>query len=528
MRLGEFKIGRIAVERQPHLTNRVVGDPNISDQDWARREGMVAFAGYPLAVGDQVVGVMALFARHPLLETTLGMLGSVADEIALGIARAWADDERARLLRREQAAREEIETIHRVSRRLSAELDRDKLAQTVTDAATTLTGAAFGAFFYNVVNEHGEAYMLHALSGKAKDAFAGFPMPRNTSIFGPTFRGEGVVRLDDVREHPRFGANPPYHGLPSGHPLVVSYLAVPVAARSGEVLGGLFFGHPDRGRFTEREERIVVGLAAQAAIAMDNAHLFQQTQNALRLRDHFLAAVAHDLRTPLTMVKGGTQLLQRQAARDAGLSPERLATGLAALDTAATKMAKLIDQLLDLARTQTGGSLEIDRRPTDLVALARQVAAEHQKGAEQHRIVVRAASPEVIGWWDPTRLERVLDNLLSNAIKYSPAGGDVTVTVTREGTDNEAWVELAVRDEGVGVPAADLERIFDRFHRGGNVEVQVPGIGLGLASTSQIVATHGGKIRVESREGKGSTFIVRLPLSEPRGDLIGSRPAGNG
>lgn len=186
-----------------------------------------------------------------------------------------ATAERDQLLLLEQEAREETETINRLGQVLSAELDLQKLVQAVTDAATDLTGAHFGSFFYNLVDARGESYMLYTLSGVPREAFAHFPMPRNTDIFAPTFRGEGIVRIADVKKDPRYGKNSPYYGMPEGHLPVISYLAVPVISRSGEVLGGLFFGHPEANVFTERHERMVVGLAAQTAIAMDNARLFE-------------------------------------------------------------------------------------------------------------------------------------------------------------------------------------------------------------------------------------------------------------
>ncbi len=186
-----------------------------------------------------------------------------------------------------------IETVNRVGQSVSAELDLHKLVQTVTDAATELSGAEFGAFFYNVLNDLGEFYTLYTISGAPREAFARFPMPRNTDLFGPTFRGEGVIRLDNVKKDSRYGKNRPHHGMPEGHLPVTSYLAVPVVSRSGEVLGGLFFGHPEEGVFKEREEQIVAGLAAQAAIAIDNARLYQNTHEqrilAEALRDTAVA-----------------------------------------------------------------------------------------------------------------------------------------------------------------------------------------------------------------------------------------------
>jgi PAS domain S-box-containing protein len=177
-----------------------------------------------------------------------------------------------------------LDVLNRTGIAVAAELDLERLVQTVTDAAVDLSGAQFGAFFYNVIGESGEAYALYALSGAPREAFAGFPMPRNTAVFEPTFRGHGAVRSHDILADPRYGKNPPFQGMPKGHLPVRSYLAVPVRSRSGDVLGGLFFGHSTPGVFTERSERIVTGIAAQAAVAIDNARLYQTSQREIAAR----------------------------------------------------------------------------------------------------------------------------------------------------------------------------------------------------------------------------------------------------
>ena len=175
---------------------------------------------------------------------------------------------------------EKWEILHRTGVTLAGELDLERVVQTVTDAAVQLTGAQFGAFFYNVEKPEGGSFMLYTLSGAPREAFAKFPMPRATALFGPTFRGEGIVRIDDVLTHPDYGKSAPFHGMPEGHLPVRSYLAVPVKARAGKVHGGLFFGHSTPGAFTHRDELVVGGIAAQAAIAMDNANLFRESQRA--------------------------------------------------------------------------------------------------------------------------------------------------------------------------------------------------------------------------------------------------------
>lgn len=204
------------------------------------------------------------------------------------VGRITSNIQLARLRRETEAAlREEtrtLETLNRVGTAVAAELDLERAVQTVTDAATELTGAAYGAFFYNVVEPSGESYLLYALSGVPRETFERFPMPRNTDLFAPTFAGRAIVRSDDVAADPRFGRNAPHRGLPGGHLAVVSYLAAPVVSRTGEVLGGLFFGHPERGVFSERAERLVTGIAAQAAAAIDNARLYLAAQAEIEAR----------------------------------------------------------------------------------------------------------------------------------------------------------------------------------------------------------------------------------------------------
>ena len=186
------------------------------------------------------------------------------------------------------AAEDTVRLLSDIGKTLASELSLEKLVQSTTDIATRVTGAQFGAFFYNVKNEKGESYALYTLSGVPREAFSKFPMPRNTAIFAPTFSGEGVVRSDDIRKDPRYGKNAPYHGMPAGHLPVVSYLAVPVLSRTGDVLGGLFFGHGEAGRFTPHHEALVSGISAYAAVAIENAKLFRRLEE--ELRDRKLAA----------------------------------------------------------------------------------------------------------------------------------------------------------------------------------------------------------------------------------------------
>ena len=218
---------------------------------------------------------------------------------------------------------------------------------------------------------------------------------------------------------------------------------------------------------------------------------------AVRSRDELLATIAHDLKNPLASIQGYSQLLRRRAERGEQVASAALVGAAGQIEASARRMAAMIDDLVDTARLQMGDVLPLDRRPIDLVALVRRVADAHQRTTERHRIVVDASGDAPAGVWDAARLERVLDNLVANAVKYSPAGGDVVVRVLREG---DAAV-VTVTDHGLGIPAADIPRVFDRFHRGANVQGQISGTGIGLASVRQIVEQHGGT--VDGRKPRG-------------------------
>jgi len=201
--------------------------------------------------------------------------------VEANIRLAHSREESSRLLREEAYI---LELLNRVGTAVAAEVDLERTVQVVTDAATELSGAALGSFFHKVVDERGEAYTLYTLSGAPREAFAGFPMPHNSEVISSTFRGEGIVRSPDITQDPRFGKTPSCSGARDGNPPIRSYLAVPVVSRAGEVMGGLFFGHPQVGVFDATAERIVSAIAVQAAIAIDKARLHRSAQEEIARR----------------------------------------------------------------------------------------------------------------------------------------------------------------------------------------------------------------------------------------------------
>jgi len=446
-----------------------------------------------------------------------------ASKIARDISeRREAERERARLLGEAERHAATTERLNQVGAIVAATLDRHEVVQAVTDAATELTTAAFGAFFYNAIDEKGEAYTLYTISGVPREAFSKFPMPRNTKVFDPTFRGVGVVRSDDITRDPRYGHNPPYHGMPPGHLPVRSYLAVPVRHRSGEVLGGLFFGHPSPGRFTEQHERLVAGIASWAAIGLENAQLYVGVQEASRLKDEFLATLSHELRTPLNAILGYARMVKSGI-----VSPDRMMKAVDTIERNATSLTQIVEDVLDVSRI-IAGKMRLNVQPVQLPRIVRDSVEAFAPAAEAKGLrietVLDAFPPAVSG--DPERLQQVIWNLISNAVKFTDRGG--TIRVALESTDRE--LTLTVSDTGVGIEPAFLPHMFERFRQAdGGTTRERGGLGLGLGIARQLVEMHGGTIHAHSAGiGKGATFTVRLPsaaAAESEQRLSSAEPA---
>ncbi len=428
-----------------------------------------------------------------------------ASKVARDItAQKLAEEELRRSNERARAQAEVTRVLHRAGAAVASSLDRGSIVQTVTDLATEVTTAEFGAFFYNVIDpQSGEAFLLYTLSGAPREAFAGFPKPRATALFGPTFRGEGVIRLDDVTTDPRYGQSAPYHGMPPGHLPVRSYLAVPVLGRSGNVLGGLFFGHSRVGMFTEQHEQLVSGIAAWASIALDNAQLYADAERAVTSRDEFLSVASHELRNPLNALQLQLVTLHR-AVRDSEDAPphqwisERVRQ--ATEDVGA--LVRLVHNLLDVARI-TAGRMDVEPEDLDFGEVVR--GTLRQFGQQLTDLDVTLDLPAILGRCDRLRLEQVVTNLVSNAIKYGE-GKPVEIALTCDGDT----VRLSVTDHGIGIAPEDQRRLFERFSRA-VPRRQYGGFGLGLWIARETARALGGELSLASTPDVGSTFIVSMP-----------------
>lgn len=467
---------------------------------------------------------------------------------AAKIAHDITDRRRAERAQKEEAAA--LETLNRIGNAVSSQLELERIVQFVTDEATAATGAAFGAFFYNIAKEGQESYWLYTLSGVPREAFAQFPMPRNTDVFAPTFRGDGVVRSDDITQDPRYGNNAPYKGMPSGHLPVCSYLAVPVKSSAGEVLGGLFFGHSQRGVFNERSERLVSAIAASASVAMTNAALFRElrereerlakiaaereqfleaervarneAERLGHLKDEFLATLSHELRTPLNAINGWANLLRQPA-----LAPEDRERGLEVIERNVRTQTQIINDLLDMSRI-ISGKVHLEVQSIHLHEVIANAIDVVRQSVEAKGIRLTTLLDSRIGLvrGDPNRLQQVLWNLLTNAVKFTPKGGRIQIILERV----NSHVEIVVEDSGVGILPDFLPYVFDRFRQAdASITRRHGGLGLGLSIVKNLVELHGGSVRVKSPgENLGSTFVVCLPVSHVRSEdpARKTKPAG--
>jgi PAS domain S-box-containing protein len=229
----------------------------------------------------------------------------------------------------------------------------------------------------------------------------------------------------------------------------------------------------------------------------------------------FLAAAAHDLKNPLASIKGLAQLARRRAQRL--IYPDddyraRFLRDLESLDRVSGRMADLVTELLDVSRNNPDGQTGLDLQCTDLTELVRSTGAEAQLSLHNHALVLDLPSEPLEAEVDRPRLQRIVGNLISNAVKYSPQGGNVTLRAACEAVNGTEWAVIRVIDTGLGIPADEQKRIFERYYRASNVPAHVEGTGIGLAAARQIIRLHGGDIEITSTEGAGTEVVLRLPL----------------
>ena len=618
--LGQWKIGLIAAEKQPHLTNTVLGDPRISNQEWAKQEGMVAFAGYPLIAEGQVVGVMAMFARQPLSPDLLEAMALMGSSIALAIQRKRLEES----LRRQadlldlapvwaralddcitlwsQGAEQlygwtKEEAVGRISHELlqtrfpkpRRDIQADLLAQgqwegelirlkrdgtTVVVASRWLlhtTGVGQPEAILEVNNditERKQAEREARFLAEASAALASLVDYESTlqnvaRLAVPFFadwcavdmlqpdgslRRLAIAHADQAKTQLAQELQQRYPSdvrLPCGAYQVVrtgqselveeildarlvevaqdqdhlrilrelglkSYLCVPLRVR-GKNLGAITFVGGESGRrFDTTTLRVAEDLAHRAAVAVENARLYQQVREADRRKDEFLAMLAHELRNPLAPIQNALQIMRMPGVETSIAGKAR--------DMAERQMhhlTRLVDDLLDVSRV-VRGKVQLRPEVVELQSVVTRALETAQPVVQAYRHEVTVSLPSEPLWLkaDPVRLAQVIANLLNNAAKYTEQGGHIWLAAGMEGTD----VVLRVRDNGIGIPAEMLPRIFEMFVQvDRSIGRSQGGLGIGLTLAKSLVEMHGGGVEAHSDgPGQGSEFVVRLPFSSSR------------
>jgi PAS domain S-box-containing protein len=421
------------------------------------------------------------------------------------------EEERRVIAEREDETRL-VETLREISRVLAADLSLERIVQTVTDTTTALSGAEFGAFFYNIIDKAGEKYTLYTLSGAPREAFEDFGHPRATPVFAPTFYGTAIVRSDDITQDPRYGQMAPHHGMPPGHLPVRSYLAVPVISRNGEILGGLFFGHSQTGVFTARVERLVTGVAASASVAIDNARLYEAEQRARSsaeaanaAKSAFLANMSHELRTPLNAIGGYADLIT-EGIRGPVTDAQR--ADLARIKRSQQHLLSIINDILNFAKLEAGRVDFVYEDVSMSKALGElETLIAPQLLEKQLKYRFDCCDDSYTAYADSEKLQQIMLNLLSNALKFTPRGGSITL-VCKPAAD---FMMVDVVDTGTGIPKEKLAAIFEPFIQVDRSLTGHIGTGLGLAISRDLARAMRGDLVVESKVGKGSRFTLSLP-----------------
>jgi signal transduction histidine kinase/ActR/RegA family two-component response regulator len=489
--------------------------------------GMVSLIHAPMLLRGRTIGVLSLARTEPGGRYGTADL-AVAEELC---DRAAVAIENARLFEASERRAREGHAMAEVARVLAETLDPALVWQRIAAGVRTLLDDAPAAALY-WLEPTGDARALAVSTEPGVHFDWTRVLPKGTGMVAVAVRKRAIVAADDVLECSEVVYPPDTRARleRSAHRAVV---AVPLIVQE-RVLGALAVGAERGRRFTQEEIALLSAFADHAAVALDNARLFEESQQrraeaeraraaaeeANRAKDEFLAVLSHELRTPLTTILGWVRMLL------AGRVPEtRMSEALAAIDRNTRVQTRLIDDLLDVSRI-VAGKVELERRPVDLAEVVTAVV----KSARQDPHAAALLSEPVIDLETPVlgdreRLHQVVANLLANAVKFTPAGGRVDVRLHRAGKD----VELNVSDTGDGITAEELPHIFDRFHQVDRSSTRRHGgLGLGLAIVRHLVEMHGGSVQAESAgRGLGATFTVRLPGAAAGGRLAAFAPAGD-
>ncbi len=395
-----------------------------------------------------------------------------------------------------------VETLNTIGKLVSESLEVREILQRVIDASAKIIGAAFGLFIYNRPDKfHNQQLQVKCfgISDIFLSKFRSWPDPL-LCISNVTCAD--VVRSENVTTDSLFRLGDWAHFPFIDDLHMVSCLIVPVISSSGNVIGRLIYGHPEERFFNEEQEKLIVGIATLSSTALENASLYEEIRSLNIKKDEFIGLASHELKTPITSLKGFLQFISMRM-EDGDINKPAIDRAL----SQANKLSTLVGDMLDASKIQTG-QLPLRQLPFDLAGMIKDTIEEIQYTTSSHHIAFFSDKMphEVMG--DKQRLEQVIINLINNAIKYSPGADLVKVFLSEE----PGYAVLCVQDFGIGIPQNQQERIFSRFYRADGIDTNISGLGIGLYIAKEIVYKHQGSIFVESELGCGAKFIVKLPV----------------
>lgn len=548
--LGQFKIGRIAQQQQPYLTNQVVDDPHI-DQAWARREGMVAFAGYPLAIKNRLLGVIAIFACHPLAERTLKEMAAVASTIAVGIDRKLAEEALRQMFERERTVARvlqrmrdtlELTTIFRTTTtelRRAIACDRTLIYRFNADWSGQVIAESVAAGWNTIVPVQPEVADLTLVTLDQGDCIVkqldgSEVLIRDTYLQATAGGRYQQLNCCCVRDVYQQGFDPCYLELLE-YLQARAYLIVPIFC--GSYLWGLLATYQNTAprEWQPGEIQMVSKIGSQLGVAVQQAELFMQTQQqaeelrqakeaadlANRTKTEFLANMSHELRTPLNVILGLTQLMGRDRALTAEYQQY-----LETIGNSGEHLLELINDVLEMSKVEAG-ALTFNQTAFNLHQLLNTLKdMMHFRAIAKGlrlRFEYNSDLPQFIKT-DEGKLRQIIINLLGNAIKFTTQGGITLrarpvsaieaqkvrchpeVNGFSSEDENTCAILFEVEDTGPGIAAEDLKRLFKPFQQTGAGLSASEGTGLGLAISQKYAQILGGEIIAQSQPGQGSCF----------------------
>lgn len=500
--LGETEIGRIARDHAPFWTNDAFSDPGMSHSEWLRAEGLVAFAGYPLVAGGKALGVLAVFARGPILAPAVAEFFPILAGLAQYIERERVQDAlhtvdltNRFLLRASTALASLVDfesTLQKVAR-MAVPSYADWCAVDVMEPDGTLR---------RLVVAHKDPEKV----GLAREMDLQYPLSFDAPNCPPkvmrTHRRELVSQVTDSM---LIGLARDEAHLQFLRQLKLrSFICVPLRA-AGATIGAITFATAESGRrYGPLDVVVAEDLALRASVAIDNAHLYRNMKEGDQRKDEFLAVLSHELRNPLAALRNGVEIM-----RQIGLENPRLREVRDIQERQVNQIARLVDDLLDVARIRQG-KVTLQTEPTDLAGAVHRAVELCRVSIEtgNHQLTLSLPPEPVRIEADPVRLVQIIANLLTNAAKYTHDGGKLRLSAGREGDQ----AVIRIQDNGVGIDSMMLNKVFELFAQIENGRSK-DGLGVGLSLVRSLVEMHGGSVvAVSGGLGAGSEFVVRLPV----------------